>query len=168
MLLHLCRCGKAIPQGVDMCPACRVKYGSRHMIYNRQERSQTAAAFYCSRAWRVMRKRMIDVFDGVDILAYYEDQEVVEPDRVHHVVELEEAWDLRLDPFNLIPLSNANHTRVTALYKAGPESMAACQKRLRELRDRWFADQGGVEKVFMAAGLVAHTFSVEKTPHWKP
>ncbi|MBQ8238773.1 MAG: hypothetical protein IJZ39_11580 [Oscillospiraceae bacterium] len=115
-----------------------------------------------------MRKRMIDVFDGVDILAYYEDQEVVEPDRVHHVVELEEAWDLRLDPFNLIPLSNANHTRVTALYKAGPESMAACQKRLRELRDRWFADQGGVEKVFMAAGLVAPPFSVEKTPHWKP
>ena len=73
------------------------------MIYNRQERSQMSAAFYCSRAWRVMRQRMIDVFDGIDILAYYEDQELVEADRVHHIVELEEDWDLRLDPFNLFP-----------------------------------------------------------------
>ena len=167
MLLHLCRCGKPIQQGIDMCPACRVRYGSRHMIYNRQERSQMSAAFYCSRAWRVMRQRMIDVFDGIDILAYYEDQKLVEPDRVHHIVELEEDWDLRLAPFNLIPLSNANHTRVTFLYKAGPESMAACQKRLRELRDRWCADRGGIEKVFQAAGLVAPPFSVEKTPHGK-
>lgn len=167
MLLHLCRCGKPIQQGIDMCPACRVRYGSRHMIYNRQERSQMSAAFYCSRAWRVIRQRMIDVYDGVDILAYYEDQELVEPDRVHHIVELEEAWDLRLDPMNLIPLSNANHTRVTFLYKAGEESMRACQERLRALRDRWFADRGGVEKVFAAAGLVAPPFSVEKTPHGK-
>lgn len=126
-----------------------------------------SAAFYCSHAWRVIRQRMIDVYDGVDILAYYEDQELVEPDRVHHIVELEEAWDLRLDPMNLIPLSNANHTRVTYLYKAGEESMRACQERLRALRDRWFADRGGVEKVFAAAGLVAPPFFVEKTPHGK-
>lgn len=167
MLLHLCRCGKPIQQGIDMCPACRVRYGSRHMIYNRQERSQMSAAFYCSRAWRVIRQRMLDVFDHVDILAFYENQELVKPDRVHHIVELEEDWDLRLDPMNLIPLSNANHTRVTALYKAGPESMAACQKHLRQLRDQWFADRGGIEKVFAAAGLVAALRVTEKTPHGK-
>ena len=66
---------------------------------------------------------------------------------------------------NLIPLANATHTRITAEYKAGPERKEACQKRLRALRDRWFADRGGVEKVFYDAGLVAAPFFTEKTPH---
>lgn len=167
MLLHLCRCGKAIPQGMAMCESCQKRYGSRHMIYNRQERSQKAAAFYCSRAWRVLRQRMIDLFDGVDIVAFYEADQLVEPDRVHHLVELEEAWEMRLDPMNLIPVSNANHTRITAEYKASRESMEACQRRLIEYRTRWFADRGGIEKVLQAAGLVAPPFSVEKTPHGK-
>lgn len=167
MLLHLCRCGKPIPQGIAMCESCRAKHGSRHMIYNRQERSKIAAAFYCSRAWGVMRQRMIDVFDGVDIVAFYEGEELAEANRVHHIVELEEAWNLRLDPMNLIPLANATHTRVTAEYKASRERMAACQKRLIEYRDRWFAERGGIEKVFQAAGLVAAPKYTEKTPHGK-
>jgi len=165
MLLHLCRCGKAIPQGVELCESCRQKYGSRHMIYNRQERDQKAAAFYRARAWRIMRARMIDVFDQVDVMAFYIDHEIVVPEEVHHIEELDAAWELRLDPFNLIPLSHDNHTRVTARYKAGPESMAACQAQLRELRDRWFADRGGTEKVFRAAFLVAPPSCVEKSPH---
>lgn len=167
MLLHLCRCGKPIPQGVPMCEACTARHGSRHMIYNRQERSEKSTAFYCSRAWRVLRPRIIALYDGVDIMAFYEDDELVEPDRVHHIEELEEAWELRLDPMNLIPLTNANHTRVTAMYKASKESKEACQRRLLEYRDRWFADRGGIEKVLQAAGLVAPPFSVEKSPHWK-
>lgn len=167
MLLHLCRCGKPIPQGTAMCEVCQARHGSRHMIYNRQERSKKSAAFYCSRAWRVVRQMMIDLYDGVDIVAFYEDEEVVDADRVHHVVELEEAWELRLDPMNLIPMSNATHTRITAEYKASRERMEACQRRLISYRDRWFADRGGIEKVLQAAGLVAPPFSVEKTPHGK-
>lgn len=165
VLLHLCRCGKPIPQGVELCDSCRAKYVSRHVAYNRQQRSKIAAAFYCSRAWRVVRKLMIAVFDHVDIVAFYEEGKLLKPDRVHHIEELEEAWELRLDPMNLIPLANATHTRITAEYKAGPERKEACQKRLRALRDRWFADRGGVEKVFYDAGLVAAPFFTEKTPH---
>lgn len=155
MLMHLCRCGAMIPQGVTMCKKCEATRISRHMIYNQQRRSKIAAAFYCTRAWRIIRDRMFDVFDGVDIVAFYEQEKVLEVDHVHHIEELEEAWDKRLEPMNLIPLNHATHTRITLEYKASPERMRACQKRLLEYRDRWFADRGGVEKVFRAAGLVA-------------
>jgi hypothetical protein len=165
MLLHLCRCGQAIPQGVDMCDSCRAKYGSRHMIYNRQQRSQQAADFYRSRAWRIMRARMIDVFDRIDVLAYYTEGAILAPTMVHHLVELEDDWDRRMDPFNLIPLAGSTHARVTARYKASKASMEACQAELIECRRRWFADRGGVEKVLCDAFLVAPPSSSEKIPH---
>lgn len=165
MLLHLCRCGRPIPQGVDLCDACKITHGSRHMVYNRQSRSKASATFYVSRAWRIMRARMCEVFNGWDIVAFFEDGVLLPAEEVHHIVELEDDWDARLDPWNLIPLNGATHKRITAAYKKSPASMAACQERLREYRKRWFESQGGVKKVFEAAGLVAPPSSVEKSPH---
>lgn len=165
MLLHLCRCGRPIPQGVSLCDSCQKTHGSRHMIYNQQARSKASAAFYVSRAWRIMRARVCEVFNGVDIVAFYEDGVLLPAEEVHHIVELEDDWDARLDPLNLIPLNGDTHKRITAAYKRSPASMAACQKRLIEYRKRWFEGAGGVQKVFAAAGLVAGTLSVEKSPH---
>ncbi len=166
MLLHYCRCGRLIPQGETLCEQCKAKHLSRHTAYNRQVRSAASAAFYVSRAWRIMRARMMDVFDGWDIVAYFEDHKLVKADMVHHIVELEEDWEKRLDPMNLIPLNQAaSHTRITAIYKSGPDAMKAYQNRLREYRERWFREQGGVQKVFERAGLVAPLSVTEKSPH---
>ena len=165
MLLHFCRCGRPIPQGVAMCDSCRAKAKSRHMIYNQQARSKRAAAFYVSRAWRIMRARILDLFDGWDIVAFYEDGELIKAEEVHHIEELEEDWDRRLDPMNLVPLAHATHTRVTAEYKRGPEAAEACKARLRGYVKKWFAEAGGIEKVLAAAGLVAPLSVTEKSPH---
>lgn len=167
MLLHFCRCGRPIPQGVGLCESCQKTHGSRHMVYNRQDRSKASAAFYVSRAWRIMRARICEVFEGWDIVAYYEDGVLLPAEEVHHIVELEEDWDARLDPLNLIPLNGATHKRITAEYKRGRASMEACQRRLIEYRRRWFESRGGVQKVFAAAGLVAPPSVVEKSPHRK-
>nr|DAK77119.1 MAG TPA: HNH endonuclease bacteriophage, HNH Endonuclease, DNA.52A [Caudoviricetes sp.] len=36
---------------------------------------------------------------------------------VHHIIELEDDWEQRLNPFNLIPLNHKTHNTITALYK---------------------------------------------------
>lgn len=165
MLLHFCRCGRPIPQGQALCDTCAATAASRHMIYNRQDRSKRSADFYVSRAWRIMRARVMDVFDGWDIVALYEEGVLLQAEEVHHIVELEDDWNKCLDPWNLIPLNANTHKRITALYKRGRASMEACQKQLREYRARYFEEAGGVEKVFRSAGLVAPPSIVEKTPH---
>lgn len=166
MLLHLCRCGRPIPQGIALCETCAATAASRHMIYNRQDRSKRSADFYVSRAWRIMRARMIEVFDGWDVVALVVDGKLLKAEEVHHIVELEDDWEKRLDPWNLIPLNADTHKRITAAYKRSKPSMEACQKQLRECRTRYFEEAGGVEKVFKAAGLVAPLSIVEKNPHW--
>lgn len=108
-----------------------------------------------SREWRTIRPVIISIYDGIDIWAFYERNQLLDADEVHHVEELDTAWDRRLDPFNLFPLAHASHTAITAAYKCSPASMRATQRKLLELRKRYFESEGGYEKVLERAGLVA-------------
>lgn len=49
-----------------------------------------------------MRERIIEVYDNVDIYALYVENELLTCEPVHHIVELEDDWEQRLNPFNLI------------------------------------------------------------------
>ena len=109
MLLKSCRCGKLIPQSVKMCEECEQRQQSRHMIYNNTRRDKRAAEFYVSKEWRAMRERIIEVYDNVDIYALYVENELLTCEPVHHIVELEDDWEQRLNPFNLIPLNHKTH-----------------------------------------------------------
>ena len=109
MLLKSCRCGKLIPQSVKMCKECERRQQSRHMIYNNTRRDKRAAEFYVSKEWRAMRERIIEVYDNVDIYALYVENELLTCEPVHHIVELEDDWEQRLNPFNLIPLNHKTH-----------------------------------------------------------
>ena len=102
MLLKSCRCGKLIPQSMKMCEECEQRQQSRHMIYNNTRRDERAAEFYVSKEWRAMRERIIEVYDNVDIYALYVEHELLTCNPVHHIIELEDDWEQRLNPFNLI------------------------------------------------------------------
>ena len=139
MLLKSCRCGKLIPQSMKMCEECEQRQQSRHMIYNNTRRDERAAEFYVSKEWRAMRERIIEVYDNIDIYALYVEHELLTCNPVHHIIELEDDWEQRLNPFNLIPL---NHKRAT-------------QKQLRSLIEYHFREAGGYKKVLCDSFLVA-------------
>lgn len=155
MLLKSCRCGKLIPQSVKMCEECEQRQQSRHMIYNNTRRDKRAAEFYVSKEWRAMRERIIEVYDNVDIYALYVENELLTCEPVHHIVELEDDWEQRLNPFNLIPLNHKTHNTITALYKQSKASMRATQKQLRSLIEYHFREAGGYKKVLCDSFLVA-------------
>ena len=165
MLLKFCQCGAVMPANRERCVDCERRRVSRHTRYNLLQRSKKAAAFYVSREWLRLRPRIIAAYNGLDIWALYMDNKLAAAEAVHHIEELEQAWDRRLDPFNLIPLSSATHTKITALYHRSKESMRDTQKQLLALIDRHFEAQGGIKKVYERAGLVAPPFDFEKTPH---
>lgn len=155
MLYKACRCGKIIPQTQKLCSECEEHAVSRHVIYNKTRRDPRAEAFYNSKAWKAMRIKMINIFDNVDIYALYVNKEILPCDRVHHIVELEDDWERRLDPFNLIPLNQRTHNTITSLYKQSESSMIATQKTLNAIILRHFNGAGEYQKVLCNAFKVA-------------
>ena len=158
MLLKSCRCGKLIPQSLKMCEDCERRQQSRYVVYNNTRRDQRAAEFYISKEWRALRPVIMSVYDHVDIYALYvlhELKTLEESDPIHHIIELEEDWEQRLNPLNLIPLSLKTHNTITALYKKSNASMKATQAQLRSLIEYHFREAGGHEKVLRDRFLVA-------------
>lgn len=164
MLLKSCRCGKLIPQSIKMCEECakrqqenKAGQQSRYVVYNNTKRNQKTAEFYLSREWRALRPVIKSVYGYMDIYALYVLKEIKtleEFDPIHHIVELDEDWEQRLNPLNLIPLKKETHSIITALYKKSKESMKATQTQLRALIEYHFREAGGYEKVLSDAFLV--------------
>lgn len=150
MLWKRCRCGALIPQGMKACEACAagVTKGqkSRHMEYNEYRRNKRAAAFYVSADWRKVRENTLKLYGGMDLYAFYVQHKIVTADMVHHIIELDEDWNRRLDPENLFPLSNGNHGIISALYKK-EETKKQTQKQLEEIIRKHWEEAGGIKKV---------------------
>ena len=159
VLLKPCRgYGRLIPQAASMCAECEARQQSRHVVYNNTRRDPRAAEFYISKEWRELRPVIMSVFEYVDIYALYVTHELItltDSDPVHHIIELEEDWEQRLNPLNLIPLSLKTHNTITALYKKSNASMKATQAQLRSLIEYHFREAGGHEKVLRDRFLVA-------------
>jgi hypothetical protein len=102
-----------------------------------------------------MRERIISLFDNLDIYALYINNEILPCEPVHHIIELDEDWEQRLNPTNLLPINQVTHNTITALYKKSNASMKATQKQLRSLIEYHFREAGGYKKVLYEAKIVA-------------
>ena len=169
MLWKRCRCGELIPQGMKECEKCAAKREagqqreagkhretgqqaggmSRHMEYNIYRRDKQAAAFYISPEWRRLRALILQKYDGLDPYAYAVQHRIMTADIVHHITELDEDWNRRLDPTNLIPLSAGNHGIISALYKREKDKKETQQLLYTIINERW-KEVGGIQKVFCA------------------
>lgn len=133
MLLHMCRCGRLIPQTMRLCEQCEANAGQRYKDYNAHRRNTKTAAFYVSKQWQQMRGRVLATYDFIDLYAYAVLHEIRRADTVHHIVELTEDWERRLDPLNLIPLASSTHNTIHTLYDRNTATKAATQATLREI-----------------------------------
>lgn len=150
MLLHRCRCGAMIPQGIQLCEACEEGSSgqqSRHMEYNRYRRNKKTAAFYVSNEWRGLRAYALALYDGLDLYAYYVQKKIMTADMVHHIVEVEDDWSLRLTVSNLFPLSNQNHGIISALYRKDEATKKQTQAQLEAIIRKHWEGHGEYEKV---------------------
>lgn len=154
-LKKLCpRCNKLIEYWERHCAACAVKVeeqqAQRHKVYDKYVRhskeNRIYAEFYHSKEWEQTRAHVINLYSGIDLYAYYILKKIVPATTVHHIRELKEDWDIRLDLDNLFPVSENNHKRIHALYR---KDKAGTQKMLKELMKQWAHDtigQGGGQK----------------------
>ena len=124
MVGYICpRCRRKVPSG-KVCP-CRMKaYPKTGAVY----------AFYHSPEWRRLAEAVRARDGGIDRYAYTVHGAFAPGRIVHHILPIEEAWDKRFDPSNLILVSDSSHGEIHAALKAGgarrEEAITACRRAI--------------------------------------
>lgn len=123
-----------------------IQYCSKHKTVAEQEQKQNyidykarrtdieEQKFYKSKEWIMLRDYIKGKYNGLCLHSYYIEGKIVAADVVHHIVEVKQDWNMRLDEDNLIPLSNAAHNLIHSMYK---EDKEGTQKMLRDLISRF-------------------------------
>ena len=141
--MKLCRCGKVIPQGTRYCESCEKRQEhyvrDKNRYYDKHKRNKRSRDFYNSPEWVKTREYILAKYKGLDLYAYFILNKIEYADTVHHVIELNEDWDRRLDITNLFPLTAARHNIIDGLYKRDKEGT---QRLLFELLKRWEREMG--------------------------
>lgn len=88
--------------------------------------------FYSSRQWQRTRQ-LIKESQGFLCLNCLDNGVYTEGKHIHHIMELLEDWDLRLDPDNLICLCGECHRGIHLLYNRSDEDRINTQVQLKKI-----------------------------------
>ena len=139
----ICRCGKVIPSVMPRCNECQERYNRdksvRNKEYDTNKRNKKSEVFYNSSEWITLREIILNKYNHIDLYDYYINKKITYANTVHHIIELSEDWNRRLDPFNMFPLGESNHNKIHGMYKRDKKGT---QKILLELLDRWKKEHG--------------------------
>lgn len=134
-------CTKILKDGLRFCEYHQKKYDiearARFKQYSLMKRDDIENGFYNSNEWVNIRDNVMAMYFNIDILEYYSTGLIVPATHLHHIVEVKEEWNRRLDIDNLIPLTYANHRRVHSYYNKGIKERKQMQKTLFSLLDKF-------------------------------
>lgn len=103
------RCGKRIQTGTT----CECQK-NRHKEYKRYRTDDKEQSFYSSKEWKIIKNKVKNKFNGIDIYSYYVLGKIEYGQTTHHIETLKDNWDRRLDIDNLIYLTESNHQKIHA------------------------------------------------------
>ena len=133
-----CKCGAVINAFSRHCDDCVHKYKVHETVRQRQYdtlRDKKIKEFYSSAKWVDNRNRVVSKFLNLDIYEYYQNNRIVNATTVHHIIPIKDDFSKRLEFCNLIPVSNATHQHIHAIYEHG--NSQDMQKLLKNLLDRF-------------------------------
>lgn len=142
-LMKLCpRCRKLIPAGQTYCDDCAVVVDKeRHRAYNHGRRDVREQQFYKSKGWRSLVRLLAVKYHGLCAMSYVIDHRIIPYQTMHHIIPIKDDWSRRLDPMNVVPLSESWHQRIESAYRNGFKSKT--QKELSEVLMQFRHPRGG-------------------------
>lgn len=126
------KCNKRIPSG-SKCDCTDPRYKEE----DKYTKDDIYKAFYKSTPWEEARERGKRKTAGLDIYSFYVLGIIENGTTVHHIQELKECWERRLDISNLIYLTDSNHQLIHKEYRKGKQEKEAMQKLLYDLLERY-------------------------------
>lgn len=147
MIKKLCSypgCHKVVEAGVKYCSkhrdTDRKKYREYKQRRMRDEEEARRQQFYNSKAWELFRAARAAEQLGIDIYEYYMTGKIVAAENYHHIQEITEAWERRLDAANVIGLSEANHRRIHTEYERSYKTKRKMQMILYAMLERFYRE----------------------------
>lgn len=104
------------------CPHIKTKWN--------RDNNRNDKRIYRTSMWQRTRDNILDEYNHICLWSLYIDGEIVQADRVHHIVELLEDETLAYEDDNLIPLDQYKHNYIHELYKT---NKIAVQDLLRKM-----------------------------------
>lgn len=98
------------------CEVCETKTNKRHKEYKRYRSDVREQYFYSTKEWTCKRNKVKYLDNGLCLLCLSENRHKA-MGVVHHIVELKEDWNKRLDEDNLISLCESCHQIVHKEYR---------------------------------------------------
>jgi hypothetical protein len=126
-------CHKKVPHG-QLCE-CEIKAKKdSYKEYKKLRQDKDRQRFYGSKIWIKCRNERATDLLGIDWLEYYRTGKIVVDKLImHHIIPLEESYELGLDKDNLILLTDSNHKKVHNAYSKGKKDKEHMQRILREV-----------------------------------
>lgn len=118
-------CNKLIDKSQVYCEKHQKKIEERkkenYKFYDYSRKDSKEWSFYKTKKWEKLREDFLNQYFYIDVYIYYTEKRIVKANTVHHIVEVREDWDRRLDIDNLFPLSDGTHTKVHKMYERDKE-----------------------------------------------
>lgn len=139
-------CNVLVDYGTKYCDKHKTKDRDRYKDYRksrlRDEEEKARQEFYNSVEWKNIRDLAIRKYFGIDILEYYKTGQIIMGYTVHHIVELKDDWNKRLDINNLIYLSQENHVKIHKLMERSKEDKYKVVEMLLQVKARFEREFG--------------------------
>ena len=136
MLYKFCKCGKKIEYSLKMCKECADKEDSRikerYKDYRRRRADKDIQTFYASKEWKIARDKA-KIRDNYVCKLCWDKKVFKFAEVVHHICEVKEDFNKRLELDNLICLCNCCHKEVHDEYKKNKDSKNKMQEKLKSL-----------------------------------
>lgn len=152
-LKRLCpKCQKVIEVDRKYCEECERVYNefrkSNNKSYDKKTRKNNQnkqySSFYRSKEWEIVRSYIISKYKNIDVYEYYKTGKIIKSETVHHIVELRDDFNRRLDTKNLIPISLSNHSKIHLLYKRNKKKYQALLIDMLSKFEKEFNQVGGL------------------------
>lgn len=127
-------CNNIIPFNKVYCDEHEKNKSERYIDYDKYRRDKKANKFYHSTEWLKVREVIFNRYKGIDMYLYLTEGIIAISTTVHHIEELKDNWNRRLDLDNLIPVSEATHKKIHAMYS---KDKFGTQELLFSLIDKW-------------------------------
>lgn len=139
-------CNTLVDYGTKYCNKHKTKDKDRYKDYRRnrlQDKEEKARQdFYNSLEWKNIRDLVIKKCFGIDIVEYYRTGQIIMGYTVHHIVELKDDWNKRLDINNLIYLSQENHIKIHKMMEKSKEEKDKVVEMLLQVKARFEREFG--------------------------
>lgn len=130
MLTRICSiCGRKVKIG-EQCVCVK----QRQKEYDRDNRNQEARSFYHSRQWNLLQRAVASRANFADEYILRTENRMVKGRIAHHIYPVDEYPDLRLQPNNLIYVSDKTHRMIHEAYEKNEQEKRAMQAKLIAIR----------------------------------